>query len=95
MYARITPYKLKPGTVEDARKRARELKKEIMALPGIVEFVNAVNDDGNGYIVSLVESREISDANQEKVKALWGMMSEFLAEMPTPGGYEVADHWKN
>jgi hypothetical protein len=36
MFARITPYKLKPGMVEAATARARELKPEIMALPGMI-----------------------------------------------------------
>ena len=93
MYARITPYKLKPGTVADATARARELKPEIMALPGMIEFTNAVNEDGSGYIVSLVESREVSDGNVERVRAIWAKMGEFLAEMPTPEGYDVVDHW--
>ncbi|MBT8416171.1 MAG: hypothetical protein KJO42_01910 [Silicimonas sp.] len=94
MFARITPYKLKSGTVDAATARARELKDEIMALPGLIEFTNAVNADGSGYIVSLVESREISDSNAERVREIWGKMGEFLAEMPTPGGYDVVDHWE-
>ncbi|NNF91042.1 MAG: hypothetical protein HKM96_06640, partial [Boseongicola sp.] len=74
MFARITPYKLKSGTVDAATARARELKDEIMALPGLIEFTNAVNADGSGYIVSLVESREISDSNAERVREIWGKM---------------------
>ena len=93
MYARITPYKLKPGTVEAATARARELKPEIMALPGMVNFTNVVNADGAGYIVSLVESRELSDGNVERVREIWGKMGEFLAEIPVPEGYDVVDHW--
>lgn len=93
MFARITPYQLKPGTVEAATDRARELKPEIMALPGMISFTNAVNSDGSGYVVSLVESREVSDGNVERVKEIWGKMGEFLAEMPVPGGYDVVDHW--
>lgn len=95
MFARITPYKLKPGSIDGAVAKAEELKSRIMGLPGVVEFINAVDDDGNGYIVSVVESRETSDANADKVRALWGEMSEFLAEPPTPGGYDIKMHWKN
>ncbi len=93
MFARITPYQLKPGTVEAATERARELKSEIMALPGMIEFTNAVNEDGSGYVLSLVESREISEGNAERVKQIWAKMGEFLAAMPVPEGYDVVDHW--
>lgn len=93
MYARITPYQLKPGTVAAATARARELKPEIMALPGMIEFTNAVNENGSGYIISLVESREVSEGNVQRVREIWGKMGEFLAEMPTPEGYDVVDHW--
>lgn len=93
MFARITPYKLKPGMVEAATARARELKPEIMALPGMINFTNVVNPDGAGYVISLVESRELSDGNVERVREIWGKMGEFLAEMPVPEGYDVVDHW--
>ncbi len=93
MFARITPYQLKPGTVEAATAKAEELKPQIMALPGLVSFTNAVNPDGSGYVISIIESREISDANADQVKAIWGQMSEFLAEMPVPGGYDVMHRW--
>lgn len=95
MFARITPYKLKPGTIDAATKKAESLKDRIMGLPGIQEFINAVDDDGNGYIVSLVESREVSDGNADKVKAIWAEMTEFLAAPPTPEGGDVKMHWKN
>ena len=93
MFARITPYQLKPGTVEAATAMAETLKDQIMALPGMISFTNAINEDGKGYIVSIVESQEISDANQGKVREIWGQMSDFLAAMPVPEGYDVAMHW--
>ncbi len=93
MFARVTPYQLKPGTVEAATARARELKPDIMALPGMISFTNTVNEDGKGYVLSIVESRELSDGNVERVKAIWSKMGEFLAEMPVPEGYDVVDHW--
>ncbi len=93
MFARITPYKLRAGTVEAATARARELKPEIMALPGMINFTNVLNADGSGYVISLVESREVSDGNIERVRQIWSKMGEFLAEMPVPEGYDVVDHW--
>ena len=95
MFARITPYQLKPGTIDAAMAKAEELKPKIMALPGMLSFTNAVNADGKGYVISTVTDQETSDANMDKVKALWGEMGPFLAEMPVPESYENVQHWDN
>ncbi|MBS9718229.1 hypothetical protein ACFFUT_17765 [Pseudohalocynthiibacter aestuariivivens] len=89
MFARITTYKLKPGTVEASEKMLERIKPQILALAGLKHFINAVDADGNGYIISIVESEEISNANQAKVAELWQSFGEFLAEPPKPGGYRV------
>ena len=95
MFARITPYQLKPGAIDDAMAKADELRDRIMALPGMLSFTNAVNADGKGYVISTVTDRETSDANMDKVKALWGEMAPFLADMPVPEAYDHVQHWDN
>lgn len=93
MFARVTPYKLKPGSRDAAMAQMEDMKSEILALPGLKRFVNVLDGDGNGYIVSLVESKEVSDGNMERVRALWGKMGPHLAEMPTPHGGDVVADW--
>lgn len=95
MYVRVTPYQLKPGMVEKATAHAETLKPKVMALPGMMSFINAVNADGKGYILATVSDRATSEANADKVRAIWGEMAPFLAEMPTPEGYDVVAHWEN
>ena len=95
MFARVTPYQLKPGTVEAAMAKAEELKPRIMALPGLLSFTNVANADGSGYIVSVITDQATSDANMEQVKAIWGEMTDFLAAMPVPAGYQHVQHWDN
>lgn len=95
MFARITPYRLKPGQKDAARETMMSMKDDIMALPGLQSFTNAMTSDTEGYIISLVSDQETSDANADKVKALWGRMGEHLAEMPSPQGAEVIAHWEN
>jgi hypothetical protein len=93
MYARVTPYKMKPGTKAAATERLGTMKDMIMGMPGMQQFINVMNDDGTGYVIALVESEEASNANAETVKAAWGQMAEFLEEMPTPQGYEGVVNW--
>ena len=47
MYARITPYKMKPGSREAATAKMNELKAEILGLPGMQHFMSAMNEDGS------------------------------------------------
>ncbi|MFT6945019.1 MAG: hypothetical protein ACJAUW_001598 [Yoonia sp.] len=93
MYARVTPFKMKPGTKAAATERLGAMKDVIMGMPGMQQFINVMNDDGTGYVVALVESEEASNANAEAVKSAWGQMAEFLEEMPTPQGYDLVVNW--
>ncbi|NUH66420.1 hypothetical protein HTT03_14120 [Sulfitobacter sp. S0837] len=94
MFARVTPYQLKSGAREAALNTLSEMKADILALPGLKQFLNVLNDDGSGYVISVVESQKTSDDNAEKVRELWGRMADHLAEMPTPHGCEVVANWK-
>ncbi|OSQ43373.1 hypothetical protein [Marivita geojedonensis] len=93
MFARVTAYKLKAGAKNAAIATMEEMKADILALPGMKHFINVLGDDDSGYVVSIVESQEVSDNNADRVRALWGRMADHLAEMPTPSGGEVVANW--
>lgn len=95
MFSRVTPYQLKAGERDAAIATMNEMKADIMALPGLKQFINVIGEDGKGYVISVVESKEASDANMERVKALWGRMGPHLAAMPTPEGGDVVADWSN
>lgn len=93
MFSRVTPYQLKPGAHDAAITTMNEMKTEILALPGLKQFINVLNEDGSGFVISVVQDQATSDANMERVKALWGKMGPHLAEMPVPKGGEVVADW--
>ncbi len=95
MFARVTKYKMKPGTKAAATDLMNTLKGQIMGMQGVHNFINVMNDDGSGYVVSIVESEESSNANAPKVAELWGAFAEYLEAAPTPEGFEVIASWKN
>ena len=92
MYARITKYRMKPESLDAATALVKALKPKIMGMPGMIEFINVVDKDGNGYVVSLVESQETSDANQGTVAALWGQFADLLAGPVESSGHDVIMH---
>ena len=94
MYARITPYKMKPGSQAAATKIMDTLKGKIMALPGQHRFLNVSNDeDGTGYVISTTDNAESTPETVNKIKALWGAFSEHLVEQPTASTYDVVADW--
>ncbi|MFY2823562.1 hypothetical protein [Ruegeria sp. MALMAid1280] len=93
MFARITQFKMKPGMRDAAEAKMNELKDQIMGMNGMHSFTNAMNEDGTGYVVAVVESEETSNANAPKVAELWGNFAEFLEGPPSPAGFDVVVHW--
>ena len=94
MYARITPYKMKSGSKEEAVVLLETVKGDILNLPGMVQFINVMNDDGSGYIVSLSSNAETSPDTQAKIQAIWAAFSDILEAIPTPENFEVVADWK-
>ncbi len=93
MFARITHYKMKPESNQAVTDRLHQMKDQIMALPGMVQFLNTMNSDGSGCVVSIVESREISDANQEAVGKIWAQFASDLESQPEASGFDVIANW--
>lgn len=92
MFARITQFKMKPGTREAATAKMNELKAEIMGMPGTHCFSGVMNEDGSGYVISVVESEETSNANAPKVAELLEHFAEFMEGPPSPTGFDVVAH---
>jgi hypothetical protein len=93
MFARITPFKMKQGSRDEAMKIMEKVKSQILGLDGIQHFVCVMDDSGSGYVVSLVSSKEASDGNSARVKEIWANFSSLLEEPPVPGAYEVLADW--
>ena len=95
MYARITPFKMKPGSKDAATKLVDGLKSQIMALPGIQQFINVIDNDGAGYVISLTDVETPTPETNEKIKQIWGGFAEHLEAMPQASSYDLIAHWKN
>jgi len=95
MFARITRYKMKPESRDAATELLNSLRDQIMGMPGMHNFVNVMNADGSGCVISVVENEESSDANAERVAALWSHFSDYLEAPPEAEGYDVIANWSN
>lgn len=94
MHARITHYKMKAGSVDAARQLQDRLKGDIMGLPGMRHFYNAMKEDGSGYIVSIFEPSEMTADSPDRVKAIWANFSDLLEAPPVPEVFDLLADWE-
>ena len=78
MFVRITKYKIKDGSQDSAVDIMNGLKREIMALPGMVQFINSMDDDGNGHVIAVVDNRKVSEANAPRIREIWANFADLL-----------------
>ena len=95
MHARVTHYKMKPESIETATAMLHSMKDQIMALPGMKQFINSINADGTGCVIAIVESREISEANEPATQSIWAQYSDHLLAVPEANGFDVIVDWSN
>jgi len=93
MFARVTEYQMKPGSIDAGTELLHSLKGRIMAMPGMHNFINVINADGSGVVISVVESEAVSEANAPAVAELWSHFAEYLAGPPKATGYSVLANW--
>jgi len=89
MIARISKYKMKPDSIAAAEALLNKLKPQIMGLSGTRNFVNVVDDDGNGYVIAVVESEEIANSHADAVQSIWAQFADFLEGAPEVSQYRV------
>lgn len=94
MFARITKYRIRPETVDTVRAELERARPEIMALPGLKHFVSVMNEDGSGYVVAFVDSREPSALRRGKIEAIWERFSAYLEAPPTVESFAVIADWR-
>lgn len=95
MFARVTQYKMKPGSKDATTAIMNSLKSQIMEMTGMHNFINVANEDGSGYVIAVVESEATSNANAPKVAELWGAFADHMEAPPKAVGYDVVANWSN
>lgn len=95
MYVRVTRYQMKPDAIPTATALLEQIKDQVMGLPGVLQFINSINQDGHGCVMSINESEELSESNSAAVQAIWQQFGEHLMSPPEASGYNVIVNWKN
>jgi hypothetical protein len=94
MLARITRFKMKPDSAAAARALIESLKADILALPGMHGCINVMNEDGSGYVISLIDDAGTSPESVDRVRAIWHKFHDHVETMASPEIFEVISDWR-
>jgi len=83
MYARLTTFRVKPDKMEDMRRWREEHHAEILAQPGLRQWIGMVGDDGEVVVVSLFDDERAARESMTYVRNLWSQMAPMLEGEPT------------
>jgi hypothetical protein len=86
---------MKPESIAEAEAKVQKLLPTILGMDGMVTFTNVIDAEGNGLVVSIVESEAQSDMNAEQVAKIWAEFSDYLLAPPEVSGYRVVAHKSN
>jgi hypothetical protein len=93
MQSRITRFKMKADSTDEARVLMEELKGEIMGQPGMRHCLIVMNPDGAGYVISAIEAAGSSPEAVDRVRLLWRKFADHLEDAPSPEIFEVIADW--
>ena len=93
MQTRITRFKMRPESADEARALMERLKGEIMGQPGMRHCLIVMNADGSGHVISSVDAEGSSPEGVDRVRALWHNFHDDLEAAPAPGIFEVIAEW--
>ena len=77
-----------------ARSLIDSLKGEILALPGMKGCINVMNEDGSGYVISLIDDAGTSAESVDRVRAIWHKFHDHVETITSPEIFEVISDWR-
>ncbi len=93
MYAKVTPYRTKPGMASDAVSLMEQMKDRIMSLPGLQRFLNIMDEDGAGYVIGIWSDKEAAYANADREAEMWAAFADYLEPVEAARGHDVRADW--
>ena len=84
MFIRRTTYRLKPefDSREGQAEFEREMRANLLPLPGLVNSSHVPNDDGTWTVVALWETKVEAMAARDTIRAEWERQAYKVAEGP-------------
>lgn len=78
MFARVTTYKVKPGSEEALLEKVEGVRRRLADLDGLLSSHSLWKEDGRGLVVGIWESEAAMQNGAAKVRASWESLAEHL-----------------
>jgi len=90
MYARVSTYKMKVESFDEAQALIEEIRPQIAALPGLREFKNVGRgSDGTGVVVAIYDDQAAAEAAAPAAGEIWARFADYLTAPPESEGYDM------
>ncbi len=90
MYARVSRYRMKSDSFDEAWQMVEAMRPQIKALPGLRDWLNLGRaEDGTGVVIALYDDRAAAEAALPSALEIWARFSDHLADDPETEGYDV------
>ena len=90
MYARVSRYKMKVETFDEAQAMIQEIGPQIAALPGLRDFKNVGRgSDGSGVVFAIYDDQAAAEAATAAAGEIWAKFADHLVGPPETEGYDM------
>ena len=90
LYARVSRYRMKPESFDEALRMVDAMKPQIKAIPGIQDWLNMGRTaDGEGVVIALYENEAAAEAALPRAREIWAQFADHLMAEPETEGYDV------
>lgn len=90
MYARVSTYKMKLETFDEAQAMIEGIGPQVAALPGLRDFKNVGRgSDGTGVVVAIYDDQAAAEAATAAAKEIWAKFTDYLVGPPEIEGYDM------
>jgi quinol monooxygenase YgiN len=89
MFIRVTQWEISPENTEAAKAVVTEkVLPRAKQIPGLIEFIDALDDDGKGLAIAVYEDKAAAEAAVPTVKEIWAEVADMLTSGPEVKAYE-------
>lgn len=90
MYARVSTYRMKIESFDEAQAMIEGIRPQIAALPGLRDFKNVGRgSDGTGVVIAVYDDQAAAEAAAPAAGEIWAKFADHLAAPPESEGYDM------
>lgn len=88
MFIRVINWRVKSESLNRFEELTNATRQAVSSISGMQRCFAAVDESGNAVVIGVWESEDAARKAQPALQAIWGGLSEHMAEQPRPVEYK-------